>query len=60
MAMQTDRKALRSALEEILNEHDLHLERLAWSENFEKETVTLTLKAGGSANVQADLPFDRE
>lgn len=60
MAIQTDRKALRAALEDVLNDHDLHLERMSWSEDFEKETVTLSLKAGGSANVQADLPFDRE
>lgn len=60
MAIATSRATLRQEIERVLNAHDLHLHRMAWQQDFEKETVDVTIKAGGSANEQIDLPFDEE
>lgn len=52
----TDRQALKDALRETLEEHDLRLVEVTWKENFEKDTLALGLKVTGDLTEQLGLP----
>jgi hypothetical protein len=52
-----DRDALRDALREVLQENDLDLHQIQWTEDLKKGELKLALKIGGDLHSQIELPF---
>jgi hypothetical protein len=57
MIGKLDRDAVRDALREVLQSHDLDLEQIQWTENLRKGELKLSLKIGGDLHRQIELPF---